>query len=138
MQRQWPHQTTNQSIQRSHAHARKSASKSGSYSSRMRLTLHATRPTPHVALRLVQAMSAWLVTTRLAPSRLCRDAKVYGHTTTAMHGISTPPASFHLRRRRCFFIATLMHACARRGVRLVANFSMRSYAADSCPIFLFH
>ena len=29
-------------------------------------------------------------TTRRAPSRHCRDARVNDHTTTAMHGMSTP------------------------------------------------
>ena len=47
--------------------------------------------TPHGASRLVQAMSAWLVKIRCAPSRHSRDARVYGHTTTAMHKLSTPP-----------------------------------------------
>ena len=37
------------------------------------------------ASRLVLAMSAWSVKTRRAPSRHCRDARVYGHTTTAVH-----------------------------------------------------
>ena len=40
---------------------------------------------------LVQAMSAWSVKTRCAPSQHCRDARVYGHTTTAMRNMSTPP-----------------------------------------------
>ena len=54
----------------------------------MQLTLHATRRTPHDASRLMQAMSAWSVKTRHAPSRQqCRDARVHGHTTTAMHDI---------------------------------------------------
>ncbi|CAM9875799.1 unnamed protein product, partial [Laminaria digitata] len=48
-------------------------------------TLHATRRTPHGASRLVQAMSAWSVITRRAPSRHCRDSRVSGHTTAAMH-----------------------------------------------------
>ena len=47
-------------------------------------------PPPRSPL-LVQAMSAWLVKTRRAPSRHSRDARVYGHTTTAMHELSTPP-----------------------------------------------
>ena len=34
---------------------------------------------------------AWLVSTRRAPSRHSRDARVYGHTTTNMHQLSTPP-----------------------------------------------
>ena len=36
-------------------------------------------------------MSAWLVKTRRAPSRHSRDARVYGHTTTAMHHLSITP-----------------------------------------------
>ena len=60
------------------------------HKSRMQLTLHATRPTPHGASRLVQAMPVWSVKTRRAPSRHGRDARVYGHTTTVMHGEYTP------------------------------------------------
>ena len=62
------------------------------------LTLHATRPTPHGASRLVQAMSAWSVKTRRAPPRHCRDARVYGHTTTAMYDneCTPPPPSLSL------------------------------------------
>ena len=51
----------------------------------MQLTIHATRRTPHGASRLVLEMSAWSVKARRAPSRHCRDAWVYGHTTTVMH-----------------------------------------------------
>ena len=53
--------------------------------SRMQLTLHATRRSPHGASCLAQAMLAWSVKTRHAPSRHCRDTRVYGQTTTAMH-----------------------------------------------------
>ena len=35
-------------------------------------------------------MSAYLVKTRRPPSRQSRDARVYGHTTTTMHKLSTP------------------------------------------------
>ena len=58
---------------------------------RMQFTLHATRRTPHDASRLVQAMSAWLVKTRRAPSWHIRDSRVYSYTTTATHNLSTPP-----------------------------------------------
>ena len=58
---------------------------------RMQLTLHATRGPLYGASRLVQAVSTWLVKIRCAPSRHSRDARVYGHTTTAMHKLSTPP-----------------------------------------------
>ena len=58
---------------------------------RMQFTLHATRRTPHGASRLVQAMSACLVKTRRAPSRRSRDARLFGHTTTTMHILSTSP-----------------------------------------------
>ena len=59
--------------------------------SRMQLDHHATRPRPQGASCLVQAMSVWSVKTRHAPSPHCRNARVYGHTTTAMHDMSTPP-----------------------------------------------
>ena len=36
-------------------------------------------------------MSVWSVTTRRAPSFFCRDARVCGHTTTAMHEIEYTP-----------------------------------------------
>ena len=68
--------------------------------SRMHLTLHAIRRTPHSASRLVQAMSAWSVKARHDPSRYSRDARVYGHTTTAMHKLSTPPP-FAPSRKGC-------------------------------------
>ena len=58
----------------------------------MQFTLHATRRTPHGASRLVLAMSAWSVKTRRALSRHCRDARVYSHTTTAMHGNEYNPS----------------------------------------------
>ena len=60
---------------------------------RMQYTIHAIRRTPHGISRFVQAMPAWLVKTRRAPSRHSRDARVYGHTTTAMHKLSTPSPS---------------------------------------------
>ena len=58
---------------------------------RVQFTLHTTHRTPHGASRLVQAMSAWLVETRRVLSRHSRRARVYGHTTTAMHKLSNPP-----------------------------------------------
>ena len=58
----------------------------------MQLTLHAAHRTSHGASRLVLAMSAWSMKTRRAPSRHGRDARVYGHATTAMLDIEyTPP-----------------------------------------------
>ena len=50
----------------------------------MQFNLHATRRTPHGAFRLVQAISVWLMKPRRALSRHSRDARVYGHATTAM------------------------------------------------------
>ena len=47
--------------------------------------------TSHGTSRLVLAMSAWLVKTRLVRSRHCRNAKICGHTITAMHDMGTPP-----------------------------------------------
>ena len=57
---------------------------------RVHFTLHATHRTPHGASLLVQAMSAWSVKTRRAPSRHSRDARVNGHTTTTMHKLRSP------------------------------------------------
>ena len=78
-----PRWKANRSIRRCHPYARKSASQA--VLTKMQLTLHATRRTPHGASRLVQAMSAWSVKTLRGPSRQCRDARVYGHTTTTVH-----------------------------------------------------
>ena len=87
--------------------------------SRMQLTLHATRRTPHGASRLVRAMSAWLVTTRRAPSRHSRDARVYGHTTTAMHKLSTVPPPFMTSLcfavLFCTWLVRRRKTCARKG-----------------------
>ncbi|CAN0595121.1 unnamed protein product, partial [Laminaria digitata] len=57
-------------------------------------TLHAPRRTPHGTSRLVRAMSAWSMKTRRAPPRHCRDERVYGYTTTAMHDFeyTAPPS----------------------------------------------
>ena len=52
----------------------------------MQLTLHAIHRRPHGTCRRIKIkknMSAWSVKTRRAPSRHCRDARVYGQTTTA-------------------------------------------------------
>ena len=59
----------------------------------MQLTPRAIRLTPHEASRFVQAMSAWLVKTRRAPSRHSGNARSYGHTTPAMHKLRIPPPS---------------------------------------------
>ena len=67
--------------------------------SRVQLTLHATRRTPHGASRLVQPMPAWLVKTRRARSRRCRDTRVYVHMTTAMHEITPPPTPYQRNSR---------------------------------------
>ena len=75
----------------------------------MQLTRHWTRRATHGASRLVHAMFTWSVKTRRAPSRYSRNVRVYDHTTTSIHKLSTPPPpysqsprfhkspSFHLR-----------------------------------------
>ena len=84
--------------------------------SRMQLILHATRPTPNGALRSVQAMTAWSLKTRHAPSQHCRDTRVGVHTTAAMHDLDHthllptpadqanvtrfPPSRFHSINRK--------------------------------------
>ena len=59
--------------------------------SKVLLTLHATHRTPDGASRLLDAMFAWSVKTRRAPSRIRRDASVYSHMTTGMHDNEYPP-----------------------------------------------
>ena len=68
---------------------------------RIQFILDAPRRTPHGASRLVQAMSAWLVQTRRAPSRHSREARVYGRTTTAVHKLSTHPT---VRSHACMVV----------------------------------
>ena len=48
-------------------------------------------PFVHANSQMAQAMSAWAVKTRRAPSRHCRNARVYDCKTTAMHEMTTPP-----------------------------------------------
>ena len=63
----------------------------------MRLAEHLT------ALRTwCEQCLAWLVKTRRAPSRHSRGARVYGHTTSAMHKLITPspPPPFRNPNRR--------------------------------------
>ena len=63
--------------------------------SRMQLNLHATRRTLDRASILVTATinksPFWLVKVGRAPPRHRRDARVCGHTTTAMYEMSTTP-----------------------------------------------
>ena len=84
----WPHREEFQFIRRYHPYGGTSASQA--VLSRMQLTLHATRRTPHDALRLALAISAWLRITRRAPSRHCRGARCYSHTTAARYDYEYP------------------------------------------------
>ena len=92
---EWPHQKTNSNSLALSSISKKVGTRCRSllrgFLGRMKFTLHATHQTPHGASRLVQAMSAWLVKSLRAPSRHSRDARVYGHTTTAMPKLTTPP-----------------------------------------------
>ena len=84
-------------IRRGHPYARKSASKtvlSRCSSPFVRLVQH---PTALGAWCLVHAMSARLAITHRAPSRHCGDARVHGHTTTAIHDIEDPPSWTNLK-----------------------------------------
>ena len=56
----------------------------------MQLTLRETRRAPHGASRLVLAMATLSVKTR-APSRNCRGARVYSHTTSMHDNEYLPP-----------------------------------------------
>ena len=81
--------TPPQLVRRCHPCVRKSAPQA--VVSSMQLILHAARRTTYGTSRLVQVMSVLSVETRRAQSGHCRDAKVYGHTTTAMHDTGSPP-----------------------------------------------
>ena len=59
---------------------------------RMQFTLHTTRRTPHDASRLVQALSAWLVKTRRAPSRHSRDARMVIRLRPCTNWVHPPPS----------------------------------------------
>ena len=85
----------NQVLRRCRLYARKSASRA--VLSRMQFTLHATRPTPHGASRSVLTMSVWSMKARRPTYRNCRHARVYGHTTPAVHDMSTHTPLFCLR-----------------------------------------
>ena len=67
---------------------------------RMQFTLHTTRrnTSGRFALGALSActLSARLVKTGRAPSRHSSDGRVYGHTTLAMHKLSTPGAILRL------------------------------------------
>ena len=100
----------------------------------MQLTLHVTRRTPHGASRLVRAMSAWSVKTRHAPSGHCRDARVYGHTTTAMHEIEyispiectpSPPQRYYEYH---YFYRATSHGKERRASRRGDRFSALAFS----------
>ena len=97
----------------------------------MQLTLHATRLAPHGASRLVNAVSAWSVKTRRAPSRHYRAARVYGHTPTAMHDTqyTPPPSPPHLL---LFFHSLSALACH---LRCTGLFQWRALCAP-CPASL--
>ena len=84
-----PHRKTSQFIRRCQPYSRKSVSQA--VLSSTQLTLHATRRAPHGALRLVLATSAWSVKTRRAPPRQCRDARLYGHTSTTLRDSEYAP-----------------------------------------------
>ena len=55
------------------------------------LTLDATRRNDSRCFALGASNVCLFRKTRRAPSRQCRDARVHGHTTTAMHDMGTPP-----------------------------------------------
>ena len=63
----------------------------------MHITLQTTRRIPHGASRLLDATFSWSVKTRPAPSRIRRDACVYGHMTTGMHDNEYPPKKLRQR-----------------------------------------
>ena len=90
--------------------------------SRIQLTLHAARRTPQGASRLVQEISAWSVKTRHAPSRHCRDARGYGHTTTAMNETEYSPPTHPTPHTLIWWLNTLHPALYPLNTRLVLQY----------------
>ena len=108
--------------------------------SRMQLTLRAARPTLHGASPLVQEMSAWSVKTRRGSSRHCRDARVNGHTTTAMHDMSTLPSPHSERSALpsiCKKVASqtvLSKGCSSPSMRLADHLTtLRAWCTQCLP-----
>ena len=80
-------------------------------------------------------MSAWLVKTRRALSRNRRDARVCGHTTTAMHKLSTPPPPPPLPflcQHQAGHWATIIFSDSRRGSREGTNGALPSGSREQC------
>ena len=107
-----------QVIRRCHPYARKSASQAIMYHIPGRVQL-----TPF--MRLAPNTSRRFALGARSNARHCRDARVYGRTTTAMHDISTwvhspPPASVHIS---CFFVhqALLSHGADRSAADTAGN-----------------
>ena len=75
--------------------------------------------------RLVQAMSAWSVKSRRSPSRQSRDARVYGHATTATHEMSTPfPQTVSpTNALHCKLVSSPLSACETdNSINVILNF----------------
>ena len=91
------------------------------------------RRTPHGASRLVLAMSPWSVETGRAPSRHCRDARVYGPTTTAMLDDEyTPPHTRTPFPASIFFIRiSPVHVSVLAGAKENAVLVSPSHRRDS-------
>ena len=88
-----------------------------------------------------KAMSSWSMKTLRAPSRHCRDARGYGHTTKGMHDIEyTPPSRSPppLEPSPPFMLAlpssSVLKMCPEYvpGTRYKRNFAFSSH-----PLFLF-
>ena len=98
-------------IRRCHPYTRKSASQAvltvGCISPFLRLAEH------FKAFRAwCQRCLAWSVKTRPAPFRHCRDARVYGRTTTAVHDNEYTPSPSHFPQPPS--LAAVQHPCPLR------------------------
>ena len=98
-------QLMNHSLRRCHPYARKSALQA--VVSGLKLTLQATRRTPHGASCLVLAMSAWSVKNRRAASRHCRDARVYVIRLRPCMTPSSPPPRKRTHQHPAFHLSHL-------------------------------
>ena len=96
---------------------------------------HATRRTPDGASRLAPAMPAWSVTSRRAPfSRHCRDARLDGFKTTAVHEMSTPPTHTHTNIPEALFSSSVFSCGVRKG--LPPRMSASVATSEHCYVLL--
>ena len=112
------------------SHARKSNSQA--VLSRLQLILHATRPAPNGVSRLVQAMSGWSMKTWRAPSRLCRDARLYLSYDHGLAWIEYTPQPAPSRNGRAYLLLPFATRLATREKPAVCRACLEIFGRYAC------